>query len=122
MGRAEQPETCCDPEIRRASGSWFRAWLDLSLARVYRGALMRNVYIPSKVPGFTGVRAIERAGSPKPFFAQVQEAPGRWRNVGKAATQAAAEAIARGYRIDHRGARTRIHERHLPGGFKYIAV
>lgn len=83
---------------------------------------MRAVYVPSSVPGFTGVRVVEREGCPKPFIAQVKEAPGRWRNVGRGSTQAAAEAIARGYRIDHRGARTRIRERHCPGGFMYVAV
>lgn len=82
----------------------------------------RKVLVPSTVPGFTSVLAVERDGSPKPFIAQVQEAPGRWRNIGRAATQAGAEKIATGYRIDNRGARTRVRERHRPGGFEYIAV
>lgn len=82
----------------------------------------RSVYVPSSVPGFTGVRAVARDGCPKPFIAQVREGKGRWRHIGKAATQAGAEMIARAYRIDHRGAVTRVHERHCPGGVEYSAV
>lgn len=75
---------------------------------------------------FTGVRRIV-IGEPnrKPFVAQALDAKG-WRIVGEAATAAAAEALARGHRIDKRregiAAQTRIKERRQEGGYGYIAV
>lgn len=43
--------------------------------------------------------------------------------VGRADTQAAAEAIARFHRMDNRGARVRVKELPRPvGGYAYIAV
>lgn len=72
-------------------------------------------------------KAVVRVQLPhvKPFKAQVliQSDPRlRWRTIGYADSQAVAEAIARAYRIDNRGAQTRIKERRRPGGFAYIGV
>lgn len=82
---------------------------------------MRREIIPSKVPGFTGVARIQLDPDPTPFKAQARFAPG-WRTVGQSATQAGAEAIAKGYRIDHRGAVTRVKEQRRERGVAYIAV
>lgn len=75
---------------------------------------------------FTGVKRIV-VGDPKrkPFVAQALDVKG-WRIVGEAATAAAAEALARGHRIDKRregiAARTRVTERRREGGYGYSAV
>ena len=81
---------------------------------------MRSNFIPSKVAGFTGVKRVVLP-TVQPFKVQALEASG-WRVIGRAATSAVAEAIARGHRIDHRGARTRITEQCRSGGFVYTAV
>ena len=82
--------------------------------------VVRSIFIPSKVAGFTGVKRVALPVE-QPFKAQALEVSG-WYTIGQADTLATAEAIARGHRIDHRGARTRITEQHRPGGFAYIAV
>lgn len=83
---------------------------------------MRNVYVPSKVEGFTGVRAVEREPNKYPFTVRAPDCQA----IGRASTRATAEAIARGHRIDQRAlgvkAKICITERRSPGGFAYIAV
>lgn len=87
---------------------------------------MRQI-VPSKVPGFTGVMRELREPTLMPFTAEALEAPG-WRVIGRASSQATAEAIAKGYRIDQRKkgcrirTRTRTTETRKPGGFDYRAV
>lgn len=80
---------------------------------------MRDL-IPDKTGAFTGVERVALEPTLKPFVVQVLEGPG-WKSIGGASSQAAAEAIARGHRIDHRGSKTRITERRHPGGYAYIA-
>lgn len=81
---------------------------------------MHSNFIPSKVAGFTGVKRVALP-TVQPFKVQAREASG-WRVIGRTTNGAVAEAIARGHRIDHRGARTRITEQRRPGGFAYTAV
>ncbi len=88
--------------MRLKPGPWRHGWVD-----THKG-------------NFTGVARIENERTVRPFKAQALETPG-WRTIGQADTRAAAEAIARGYRIDHRGTETRITEQRRPGGFSYIA-
>lgn len=84
-----------------------------------------NRFVDFHKADFTGVKRVALGGTPKPFVAQALDAKG-WRNVGEAATAAAAEALARGHRIDKRregvAAQTRVKERRREGGYGYIAV
>ncbi len=82
---------------------------------------MRLDFTKCHAAEFTGVKRVALEPTVQPFKAQALEAPG-WRTIGQACTHSAAEGIARGYRIDHRGAQTRITEQRRSGGFAYIAV
>lgn len=99
------------------------------MPRRIRPALAALLRDASRGVDFTAYHAREYTGVKRlpldtvsAFEAQVLEGPG-WRTLAKVDAYATAEAIARGYRIDHRGARTRITEQRRPlGGFTYVAV
>lgn len=88
--------------------------------------MRRRDYTDFHRENFTTVkRVVVGDATVRPFKAQALEAAG-WRNIGQADTLAAAEALARGWRIDRRrdgvAAQTRVTEQRHPGGFAYIAV
>lgn len=92
-----------------------------ALAALLRDASRGDDFPSYHAREYTGVKRVP-LDTVSAFEAQVLERPG-WRTIAKVDSYATAEAIARGYRIDHRGARTRIAEQARPlGGFAYVAV
>lgn len=88
-----------------------------ALAAQLRDPRRGTDFVRYHAPDYTGVKRV-----PLPVVRPYKvKADGQ--TIGRADTQAAAEALARFHRIDNRGARVRVKELPRPcGGYAYIAT